>query len=176
VLAAIDDPLAAADREQIEREMLTVFGYYFKEPAYALASVQTVMWMIKCKMRDIDIPEPLFTVLYGKQRGGKSSFWCLVMAVIRDLRKTVDVAALVSDSMLDLYMYFVIDTDEMAKADRACLAKLKNTVTTQKNQPPPLLHPDHDRRFDAGDVDRQQQRAGEDADPRADRDEQVQPA
>jgi hypothetical protein len=132
VLAMIDAPLNADDRTQIEREMLTISGYYFKEAAFALASVQTVMWEIKRKMRGIDIPEPLFTVLYGKQRGGKSSFWRLVTAIIRDMCKTVDVTALVSDSMLDLYLYFVIDTDEMAKADRACLAKLKNTVSTQK--------------------------------------------
>ncbi|MGD0108253.1 MAG: hypothetical protein ABSC06_30085 [Rhodopila sp.] len=75
VLAVINAPLSTDDRAQIEREILTVCGYYFKEAAFALASVQTVMWEIKRKMRGIDIPEPLFTILYGKQRGGKSSFW-----------------------------------------------------------------------------------------------------
>lgn len=132
VLAVIDEPLEPAEREAIQRDMLALFDHMFKEAAFALASVRTVLWMIKRKMRGMKIPEPLFTVLYGKQRGGKSSFWGLVFRVISDMCKTVGVDALVAESMLDLYSFYLIDTDEMARADKACIAKLKNLVTTGK--------------------------------------------
>jgi predicted P-loop ATPase len=131
VIAMITEPLSRAGVAQSDSTMLALFGWLFKDPAYALAAVKTVLWQIKRKMLRMEIKEPLFTVLYGKQKGGKSSFWRLLFTLIRDLTKTVDVSELVNEAQLDLYSYFVIDTDEMAKAERACLNKLKNIVTTE---------------------------------------------
>ena len=68
------------------------------------------------------------TVLYGKQRGEKSTFW-----VIADLCKgPVDVTALVADSTMDLYLYHLGDCDELSKAGSTDLNKLKTTLTSKK--------------------------------------------
>ena len=131
IIAMITEPLTRTEVALSDSTMLALFGWLFKEPAYAMASVKTVIWQIKRKMLRMEIKEPLFTVLYGKQKGGKSSFWRLLFLLIRDLTKNVDVSELVNEAQLDLYSYFVIDTDEMAKAERACLNKLKNIVTTE---------------------------------------------
>ena len=96
IIAMITKPLTRTEVALSDRTMLALFGWLFKEPAYAMASVKTVIWQIKRKMLRMGIKEPLFTVLYGKQKGGKSSFWRLLFLLIRDLTKNVDVSELVT--------------------------------------------------------------------------------
>ena len=128
VLAVIENLSLDRDRVQVEREMMELCMWFFREPAYAMASIQTVIWMVKRRMLNIPIAEPLMTVLYGKQRGGKWTFW-----VIADLCKgPVDVTALVADSTMDLYLYHLGDCDELSKAGSTDLNKLKTTLTSKK--------------------------------------------
>ena len=130
-LALVNVPLDPIVQAAVMDNMMRVFGYFYKDPVdFALASVRNVVWQVKRRMLRLPVPEPLMTVLYGReQRGGKSTFWTFLKAAIRDMCKVMDVAALVSDAQFDLFRYFIIDTDEMPKADRANLAKLKNALT-----------------------------------------------
>lgn len=121
------------DPVQMEKALLRLCSRYFKQPALAAAVLKKVVWQVKRKMQGMTIPEHHAVFLYGGQDTGKTTFWHFFKSVIADLCKgPVDVPALVSEAQLDLYKYFLIDTDEMSRAERADIGKLKSIVTAQK--------------------------------------------
>ncbi len=85
-LALVNVPLDPIVQAAVMDNMMRVFGYFYKDPVdFALASVRNVVWQVKRRMLRLPVPEPLMTVLYGREQpGGKSTFWTFLKAAIRE--------------------------------------------------------------------------------------------
>lgn len=120
------------DAVTVNRKARRMFERFFKNPALAEAVVRKVVWQVKRKLAGLPVIWHHVVFLYSAQGTGKTAFWTYLRSVIGDMSRQVDVAELVAEAQLDLYLYPFIDLDEISKADRADVSKWKSLTTKNK--------------------------------------------
>ena len=94
-----------------------------------IAVLQKFIWQVKRRMAGLPIGDHLMPVIYGLQGKGKSKFVEALTAPLGHLVSTGDFQRLSDIREVAMFQSFVVVLDEMQKATRADVERVKNVVT-----------------------------------------------
>ncbi len=124
------DPVASA---KALRQLRDLCERLFQEPAYADAAIRKFIWQVKRRMIGLYIEHLQFLVFGGGQGTGKTELARCLIKPMEELSCESSMDQVADDKNFSLRSMFVVFVDELAKADRADMNKLKTMVTGKSN-------------------------------------------
>jgi hypothetical protein len=95
-----------------------------------LVVVQHWIWLTKRKMLGLKVGHHVMLVFYGAQGGGKSELLTRLLQPIVGLYRPGDFLQVSDERCYRMFKDPVIFIDEMAGAERACINRIKNLITS----------------------------------------------
>lgn len=121
---------AGMDAEAVLKGFHAVCEAYFKEPVFAMAAIIKGIWQVKRKMTGLTIIAHHMVVLQGlEQGGGKTTFIRKLLGPVKEVSGESDASQVVDDRSTGLRELYAVFVDELAKAERVDVTKLKNLIT-----------------------------------------------
>src|ERR1019366_5499633 len=132
VWAAISALTDGRKRETVLDAFKTICEIYFTEPDFAMAACLKGIWQVKRKMCGLSIVHHHMLVIQSREQGsGKTTFMRMMLRPVYDVFQETDVLQVLDDKNFDCRESYAIFTDELAKAERADVNKLKNVISGQ---------------------------------------------
>ncbi|MFM8313665.1 MAG: VapE domain-containing protein, partial [Deltaproteobacteria bacterium] len=137
-----------ADEMQIEKFVSLLCGEVNPNHELDVAVLKHFIWQVKRKLNDLPVDHHMMPVVVGPQGIGKSVVILKLLEPIKDLVGNPPDLATLGDAKNSsfLFRHYVLFFDEMARAQRADINKLKNLISSATIEYRPLYSNSIDKR------------------------------
>ncbi len=107
-------------------------AYFSTDPAYAVAAITKLIWQVKRKMVEADIPNVHMLVMTGDQGCGKSYLADAMCGPVDELKADVAFDELTDNRNISLWNNYILNTDELVRAAQSDTTAMKNAITGKR--------------------------------------------
>lgn len=121
------DDRAQHGEEQLKKMLIASTG---AADRLDLVALQHWIWLTKRKMSRLSVGHHLMPIFYGDQGGGKTQLILKLLAPIKGQYRCADFLQVTDERCYRIFKDAVLFIDEMAGAERACINRVKNLITS----------------------------------------------